>query len=233
MKVVKETQNRLHLKFPSNKNISVITNLKGQKYNKLKVLEFAEIKNGHTFWKCLCDCGNTLNAEAYNLKSSHTKSCGCEKTRLIKEKVENSWTKVDEYKVYSGMLSRCNNPNNKSYINYGDRGIKVCKKWSEQRYGFLEFYKSVGRRPTKHHEIERLDNNRGYEPGNCAWVIRDVNAKNKRNTLKIEHNGQTKTARVWAKEYGLQYGTVYWRYRHGLKGDDLFRQINGNDTAKL
>ena len=188
MKILKETPTKLYLKFPDKTNVSIINNLKGQKYNKLTVTKFAHTKNGHTYWECRCDCGNQINAEAYNIKTSHTRSCGCEKVRLLKDKSENSWTRVDEYKILAGMLARCNNPNVKSYKYYGGMGVKVCDEWSEKRYGFLEFYRHMGKRPSPKHEIDRINTFGNYEPGNCRWTTRLINARNKRkngnNTTK-------------------------------------------------
>lgn len=74
------------------------------------------------------------------------------------------------------MLSRCTNPQSKSFKDYGGRGITVCERWSE----FLNFYADMGQRPSPKHSIDRIDNERGYEPGNCRWETRQVQNLNRR-----------------------------------------------------
>jgi hypothetical protein len=80
------------------------------------------------------------------------------------------------YVIWSGMLKRCNNPRARAYLNYGGRGIKVCERW----YGFAAFFTDMGESPPGL-MIERLDNDRGYEPGNCIWALRSVQNRNRRN----------------------------------------------------
>lgn len=82
-----------------------------------------------------------------------------------------------EYNTWSNMVSRCKYKNNKSYKNYGGRGIKVCKRWANS---FLNFYNDIGPRPTREHTLDRINNNQGYKPSNCRWVSRSEQQVNKR-----------------------------------------------------
>jgi hypothetical protein len=75
------------------------------------------------------------------------------------------------------MRNRCNNPNNKEWWNYGGRGIKVCQRWQDSYENFLA---DMGRRPSLSHSIERQDNNKGYEPGNCRWATPKEQGANRR-----------------------------------------------------
>jgi hypothetical protein len=79
-----------------------------------------------------------------------------------------------EYMAYAAAKRRCNNPNNASYKWYGGRGIKF--KFSS----FAEFLKCVGRRPTKRHSLDRINNNRHYEEGNVKWATKREQIKNRR-----------------------------------------------------
>ena len=79
------------------------------------------------------------------------------------------------YWVWSQMIQRCTNPNNKHYKNYGFRGIQVCKKW----LNFDNFLFDMGYLGRQHH-LDRIDNNKGYFLENCRWTSRVVNNKNKR-----------------------------------------------------
>lgn len=86
-----------------------------------------------------------------------------------------------EYEVWAGMKARCNNPTHVGYKRYGGKGISVCKRWSDS---FLSFYTDVGPRPSKTHQIDRIDSLGNYEPGNCRWATVEENNQN-RNTTKL------------------------------------------------
>ena len=96
--------------------------LVGKKYGRLTVIEFVEIKNHKTYWKCVCDCGLTVIVTGNNLRSGNTISCGC----LHREAVASVGTtnvkhneshnhKTRLYGIWAGMRQRCNNPNKDAY----------------------------------------------------------------------------------------------------------------------
>ncbi|QXV86262.1 putative AP2-domain transcriptional factor [Staphylococcus phage SAPYZU_15] len=74
------------------------------------------------------------------------------------------------------MRYRCNNPNYHAYHRYGGRGIKVCKLWDD----FNNFIKDMGKKPFKNAQLDRVDNNKGYEPSNCKWTTPKDNANNRK-----------------------------------------------------
>ncbi len=86
---------------------------------------------------------------------------------------------VPEHSVWTGMKTRCNNKKEKSYKNYGARGIKVCDRWSGKD-GFINFYKDMGSRPSDKHSIDRIDGSGNYEPGNCRWATKHQQGANQR-----------------------------------------------------
>lgn len=64
-----------------------LINLVGNKYDKLLVLEKAPSRKRHTYWKCLCDCGNICEVSGEYLKREGlSRSCGCHLKKNIKEK---------------------------------------------------------------------------------------------------------------------------------------------------
>jgi hypothetical protein len=52
-------------------------NIKGQRYGRLVVVKCVGVKGRSSLWLCKCDCGNTVELTANNLRWSNTKSCGC------------------------------------------------------------------------------------------------------------------------------------------------------------
>jgi DNA-binding MarR family transcriptional regulator len=79
----------------------------------------------------------------------------------------NHRTKLPEYGIWTGIIARCSNQKHKNYKRYGGRGIGVCQAWRDD---FENFYRDMGPRPSGRHSIDRVDNDRGYEPGNCRWA---------------------------------------------------------------
>lgn len=110
------------------------------------------------------------------------------------------------------MIDRCERPGNKSFKDYGARGISVCPEW---RGDFAVFLADMGRRPSALHSIDRIDNERGYERGNCQWVTRDVQVRNKRNNVLITIGNRTTTMAEWSREHGIDSNTVSLRIKKG------------------
>jgi hypothetical protein len=124
------------------------------------------------------------------------------------------------------MIGRCHTPTDKGYPNYGGRGITVCERW---RNDFAAFYADIGQRPSRAHSLERVDNNRGYEPGNVVWATQIEQQNNKRSNVRLTVNGETMTASQLARKYGLNVGTVLKRAKRGRTGQDL---IAPSDRAR-
>ena len=101
---------------------------------------------------------------------------------ILKRKSEkHGRTNTKGYRTWQSMLARCRNPNMANYQNYGGRGIKVCKKWENS---FLAFYHDMGDPPSPKYQIDRIDNDGNYEPGNCRWVLPIQNSSNRRTPVR-------------------------------------------------
>lgn len=74
---------------------------------------------------------------------------------------------------WQAMIARCTNPYSVSYATYGAKGVTVCDRWRK----FRNFLEDMGERPTGA-SIDRIDNLKGYEPGNCRWATRTEQNEN-------------------------------------------------------
>jgi hypothetical protein len=167
---------------------------------------------------CRCACGNQRDVDAGHLKHGRSTSCGCVNpgSRCV------GWindTPPAAYKVWIGIRERCSNPNQISYPWYGGKGVRVCELWA---HSFEAFYADMGERPSKNHWIERLDNARGYEPGNCVWATPTEQA---RNTARNRRTSDGRLISDVAKELGFKPGTVLDRVRRGDPEARWFRPL--------
>jgi hypothetical protein len=116
------------------------------------------------------------------------------------------------------MIQRCTNPNNPRWNDYGGRGITVCKQW---RDSFVEFLKAMGECPVGM-EIERRENNEGYEPNNCYWATIVQQARNKRSNRIYTVAGNTGCIAELCQLFQIHYTTVMRRLNHGWNPDRAF-----------
>lgn len=116
-----------------------------------------------------------------------------------------------EYQIWSQIKQRCLNPNHPKYKNYGGRGIKMDPRWEAS---FDAFLKDVGLRPKKKGErytIDRIDNDKGYFPGNVRWATSREQARNKRTNHVVTYEGRKMTIQELAEEKGVDKRRVQYR----------------------
>mgnify|MGYP001126284163 CR=1 FL=1 len=117
-----------------------------------------------------------------------------------------------EYRAWQTMRLRCTDPSNAAFPSYGGRGITICDRWMQSVSAFIE---DMGRKPTPLHEIDRIDNDRGYEPSNCRWATRKENSRNRRSSRILTVNGETLTVAEWAERSGISHSTITKRLAAG------------------
>lgn len=184
----------------------------GQRFGRLVALRpTSQRRSGKVMWLCQCDCGNTTLATSNNLKTGGTRSCGC----LYRETVgdarrKHGMTGTRIYGIWKAMRSRCLNVNNKSYENYGGRGISVCNEWGGED-GFKNFHDwSMKHGYADNLTIDRIDVNGDYTPNNCRWITQHEQTRNKRNTINITAHGKTMCLADWTAKYGDHIHYLYW-----------------------
>jgi hypothetical protein len=106
------------------------------------------------------------------------------------------------------MKGRCENPENPRYKDYGGRGITVFNVWSNS---FEIWHAYMGDPPSPKNSIDRIDNNKGYEPGNVRWATNKEQCNNTRRNIVIEFNGQRHNLTQWSKITGIHFFTLLTR----------------------
>jgi uncharacterized protein YidB (DUF937 family) len=125
-----------------------------------------------------------------------------------KDRPQTGNTKHPLYATWRNIIQRCVDPGCSGYKKYGAKGITVSDEWLNS---FEAFRDCMGLKPTPKHQIDRIDNSKGYEQGNCRWVTNKQNCNNKANNLLIAFNGETMTLKQWAIKTGINYGTLWSR----------------------
>lgn len=105
------------------------------------------------------------------------------------------------------MRSRCYNKNDPSWHHYGGRGISVCDRWRDDFDAFVEDmgFAEDGQ------SLDRINNDKGYEPENCRWANSVEQARNKRTNRVITYQGVSKTMAEWAEDLGIHQDTLHKR----------------------
>jgi len=189
-----------------------VKNIQGQRFGKLVVLRHMG-QNNHrkATWECVCDCGKTIITVGGALRSGNTTSCGCHQKSTRKT---HGLSRIGcrEYRIWACMLSRCRNPRDWGYHNYGGRGIKVCERWER----FDNFLADMGPAPSPTHSIDRYpDNDGNYEPGNCRWATKHEQDTNRRQTRLLTMNGETLCVKDWARKFNIDYDMLLRRIARG------------------
>lgn len=130
-------------------------------------------------------------------------------------------SKTAEYRVWTGMKTRCTNPNDKRYADYGARGIRICDEWLAS---FEAFLKDMGPRPSRRHTLDRIDVNGHYEPANCRWLPAPLQTRNTRANRVIEHRGVRGSVAEVAEHFGVNSKNVYERLARGWSVADAIER---------
>lgn len=159
-----------------------LIHLEGQIFGRLTVIGRSTVKSGDCFkWTCQCDCGKTKAVDGGNLRHGRTTSCGCiQKERAAASNMTHGAVRSPEYKSWQAMKTRCLNPRNRKFPDYGGRGITICQEWVND---FTIFLWDMGPRPAGH-TLDRKDNDGPYSKTNCRWATSLMQRHNRRDSPK-------------------------------------------------
>ena len=110
------------------------------------------------------------------------------------------------YITWKQMKQRCTNPKQPGWHRYGAIGITVCDRWNT----FINFFHDMGERPDGL-SLDRIDNTKGYFPGNCRWTDARTQSNNMVSNVHVTYNGKTRTLAEWARHLGMKKTTLQTR----------------------
>ena len=143
---------------------------------------------GVPYWLCRCRCGNERRVRVYHLLDGSTKSCGCLRRELVRERnTTHSCAYEPWYPTYADMMKRCGHwegASERQLRDYRDRGITVCELWQKSPRAFGDWLLAHGWH--KGLQIDRIDNDKGYSPENCRVVTPKENTNNRKNTTVLD-----------------------------------------------
>lgn len=197
----------------------------GTRYGRLTAISIHGVTGKSvTLVRCACDCGVEHVARLGDLRSGGTLSCGCLQRERASEASRTHGQKrggkvSPEYRAWQNMKTRCLDPRNAGYKNYGGRGITVCDRWLNSFEAFLQ---DMGQKPGPEYSIDRIDNSLSYNPDNCCWATRADQNRNTRRTKMLSFNGETLCLADWAERTGIPAQTLARRIARGWSLDRVF-----------
>jgi hypothetical protein len=172
-------------------------------------------KHNQLLWNCTCECGNETVVLGFLLRQGQTQSCGCLHRDVMQTVfVTHGKAGTPIYAVWRSMMQRCYDKNSHAYDRYGGRSVSVCERWQD----FTNFYADMGERQ-EGMSLERVDNDGDYSPENVVWADSKAQARNRRSTIYLEHDGQRKSMAEWAEETGVKIATLWARVNRGMPVD--------------
>ena len=154
-------------------NWTVLEEISAKRNEKLEIVRIVKVQ---------CGCGYIKETKLNNIYDS--KQCWTCAMDEIRNKVSDKDRKIIRklYSVYNSMKSRCNNILDKSYKNYGGRGIIIEESFNT----FNKFYKWILEQEYTIDcklEVDRENNNGNYSIENCRLVSKKENSRNMRTNV--------------------------------------------------
>ena len=120
------------------------------------------------------ECHGLSEIQIANVKNGNQERCNSCARKLAA--TTHGKAKTPLHARWLSIRNRCNNPNEPSYKDYGAKGIKMCSDWDDFEV-FEKWALANGYKPEL--TIDRLKNDKGYEPSNCRWTTKLVQAQHR------------------------------------------------------
>jgi len=183
----------------------------GQTLKGFYITEYIPAMNGsNPKLKGICPkCGNEIvRAKSGFLQNKSIIACPCSRKY---GKHGMCGTRI--YTIWQDMKKRCSDMNGEYAHLYALKGITVCEEWRNDFMAFYEWAMANGYRDDL--SIDRIDGDKDYSPDNCRWATPKEQTVNRKETILVTINGETKCVRDWCKLYGRVYETAISRIRKG------------------
>lgn len=180
--------------------------------------------DGTLKWWLICECGTKILRNPMKVVHGQISSCGClhkEKTveRLLIRNTSHGYARRGKvsgtYRTWQYIFDRL-----KYDPHYAN--VVVCDRWLV----FENFLKDMGERP-EGMTLDRVDNSKGYEPGNCRWATQLQQQNNRTNNLMLTHGGTTMSLSAWCRERGWPYEATRKAYHNLGQPTDFIPQWEG------
>ena len=182
--------------------------------------------DGKSQQKCLCVCGTPSVVRSRGLLTGRTRSCGCLKAKSLSvantlhgQSSGKSRTKI--YRAWLNVKNRCFNQRTASFKYYGAAGLSMYLPWANS---FELFSQALGEPPTSRHSLDRVDNCKGYFPGNVRWATSKEQSRNRSDNRFLTYRGVTKCLDDWAEFLGVNKGVLNYRLDQGWSVEKALNQ---------
>jgi len=203
------------------------------KYGKLTIIGKPFRLKKQTHILCKCDCGAEKTFRLDLIKSGNSRSCGCARVGKLTTKTHGYCSRNNKhplYVVWAGIIGRCENRGNTNYKYYGARGITICQEWRVNFVVFMDW--CIKNQWRKGLEIDRIENNGNYEPGNCRFISHKANMTNARfltSRNKTGYRGVSKHRQKYRGNCNQMYiGNFNTPYEAALARDKYVTDNNLN-----
>jgi hypothetical protein len=189
---------------------STLISLAGEKFGRWLVLEYV----GEKRWLCRCDCGVEKAVHTRRLRGGSSQSCGCLQKALIAERNQkHGFVGHPAYVSWDGAKRRCSSTDR---AHYGGKGITMHPAW----FDFNVFWADMGASWREGLSIDRIDNSKGYEPGNCRWSTPKVQSNNRTNCVMVDTPSGRMNITQASEKYGINRWTIASRLKLGWSHAD-------------